>query len=143
MHVTGKRAARCAIALVAMGGWSCSTLDVIDLDQDTTTISGWLDAGYEYMLLPTPNIEDYDRFPENRDELCVTLIPKSDEDPLSTIPSGSRVTVTGSPLLYDALESGDDNHDQLLSKRYYNGRFVGNSCYRDYVFLVTGAEVTE
>lgn len=108
----------------------------INLNDETKSISGWIEVGYEYRLHSNRDIENYDPFDRIEADKCVSLIIGNDMLNGRSLRSGDRVTLTGRVMEYAAIPFGDSEQDRLLNKRYYNGLFVPNSCYRSYIFVV-------
>lgn len=105
-------------------------------------VEGYLLFNGEWGIYPVSKIKNYDRWTKDPSLQCISLAKPSLalRKRFSELP-GIRVRVFGSKITYSSISLGSDNIDQYLNKRYYNGTFVPNYCYRDYIFEASDVEI--
>ena len=109
------------------------------LNEDTSSLTGWLSARGEWTLFHTAGLDQgYYPYTDQEHEKCISLVnatgsPRSEYSRRH----GELVIVFGEPIAYDDLEIGNSAADRLLSKRYYEDEVVENFCLRDLVFVVS------
>lgn len=112
--------------------------EVLFLEPNTTSISGWLSNSGEWMLFARPLGEDYNPYTSDETERCISIvndtgIPRREFSRYG----GKHVKAVGHAERYSSLKDGETQYDRLLSKKYYKNESVENSCGRDYIFVAT------
>jgi hypothetical protein len=138
--------AKSSLIALVIGTTACASTPrrEIILNSGTERIEGWLDARGELLVFPDNPSHEYDPYSSDENLHCVTVVTDTPLNRSTAVAlSGKKVRVRGSVIRYDELDKGDSSADKLLSKRYYKGTLVENSCLRPYIFVGRHIEASD
>jgi len=114
----------------------------IELNQRTVQLEGWLLIKGEWNVFPNSDFENYNPYNQLEKEKCVSLVDVAGLSNRKVLEyDRKKVIVKGAPIAYESLPTGTSVSDRLLSKKYFKGEMVENSCLRTFVFAVSGIQV--